>query len=67
MLHVPRLPSEEVSSSLPKAFTFRTAPREAGALVEQWPTVLLCPGPSEGRAEHERLFLTWHHKQVQLP
>lgn len=59
MLHVPRLLIEEVSPFWPKAFPFRTAPREAGALGEQCPAVLLCPGWSAGREEHEHLFLIW--------
>ena len=58
-MHVPRLRSEKVSPSRPKAFLFRTAPGEAGALGERCPAALPCPGQSESRGQCKRLFLTW--------
>lgn len=56
-MHVPRLPGKKVSPSWPKAFPFRTALGEAGALGDRCPAVLLCPGWSKGRGQRERLFL----------
>lgn len=57
MMHVPRLPSEKVSPPWLKAFLFRTAPGEVGALRYWCPAALTCPGWSVGRGQCECLFL----------